>query len=125
MPKLRVVTGDASGNKPARKLGKHGAVLWRDVMAEYDIQDVGGLALLGSACASLDRAESCKAQIDRDGEMIRGKAGPREHPLLKHELAARAFMVKTLRTLGINIEGAARPGPGRPPQPLGWIPDER
>lgn len=123
MAKLRVVTTDTSGSKPG-KLGKPGAALWRDVMAEYEITDCGGLALLASACASLDRAEACKAQIDRDGEMIRGKAGPREHPLLKHELAARAFMVKTLRTLGINIEGAARPGPGRPPQPLGWIADE-
>jgi hypothetical protein len=124
MPKLRVVTGSGTAVKPARKLGKPGAVLWRDAMRDYRIDDVGGLELLTLACEALDRAEGCRVQIDRDGEMIRGKSGPREHPLLKHELASRAFVVKTLRALGLNIEGSIKPGPGRPPTPLGWIPDD-
>jgi len=124
MAKLRVVTGDVSGTKSNRKLGKHGSILWRDVMAEYQIEDVGGLELLASACQQLDRAERCRETIDRDGEMVRGKTGPREHPLLRNELASRAFVVKTLRALGLNVEGAARPGPGRPPQPIGWMPDD-
>jgi hypothetical protein len=124
MPKLRVVSGDQTGNKPTRKLGRHGGQLWKNVMDEYQIEDVGGVELLVSACAALDRAEACRATIDRDGEMIRSKVGPREHPLLRHELASRAFVVKTLRTLGLNVEGSIRPGPGRPPPAVGWIPDE-
>jgi hypothetical protein len=30
--------------------------------------------------------------------MISTKHGPREHPLIKHELAARAFVVRGLQT---------------------------
>jgi hypothetical protein len=49
-------------------------------------------------------AESLRDAIDRDGEIIRTKAGPREHPGLKHELAARAFVVRTLHKLGLDVE---------------------
>ena len=35
-------------------------------------------------------------------------------PLLKHELAARAFVVRTLARLGLDLE-PVRAGPGRPP----------
>ena len=72
--KLSVVA--ATGTKPARTLGNHGTILWRAIMAEYQIDDAGG--------------------VDRDGDIIRTKAGPRDHPGLKHELAARAFVVRTL-----------------------------
>jgi hypothetical protein len=60
--------------------------------------------LLTLACQSLDRAESCRAEIDRDGEIIRSKTGTKEHPLLKHELAARAFVARTLHRLGLDVE---------------------
>jgi hypothetical protein len=48
-------------------------------------------------------------------------AGPRDHPLLKHELAARSFVVRTLQRLGLNME-AVKPT-GRPPHGIGWQPD--
>ena len=51
--------------------------------------------------------------IDNDGELIRSKAGMKEHPLLTHELAARAFVCRTLERLGLEVE-AIKP-PGRPP----------
>ena len=78
--------------------------------------------MLASACQALDRAERCREAIDNEGEMIRTKAaGPRDHPLLKHELAARSFVVRTLQRLGLNME-AIKPT-GRPPRGLGWLPD--
>jgi hypothetical protein len=119
--KLRVIGGQTSG-KPIRKLGKHGANLWRNIRNEFEINDAGGLQMLWLACQQLDRAESCRETIDRDGELIRGKSGPREHPLLRHELAARAFVVRTLQRLGVNVE-AIKPV-GRPTGGIGWIPDD-
>jgi hypothetical protein len=112
-PKLTVVTGDPPSVKPPRKLGKHGTNLWHSIMGEYEIADAGGIEMLASACQSLDRAERCRETIDRDGELIRTKAGMREHPLLKHELAARAFVCRTLQRLGLDVE-AVKPQ-GRPP----------
>jgi phage terminase small subunit len=119
--KLSVVTGDQPAVKPPRKLGRHGAQLWRTIMDEYEIADGAGLEMLASACSALDRAERCKERVDRDGEMIQGKGGHREHPLLKHELAARSFVVRTLQRLGLNVE-AIKPV-GRPPATHGWLPD--
>ena len=110
--KLRVVSTDQTGCKPSRKLGGPGTALWRSVMAEYAIGDSGGLELLTQACQALDRAEACREQIDSDGEVIRSKTGLKDHPAMKHELANRAFVVRTLHRLGLDVE-AVKPV-GRP-----------
>ena len=118
-PELKVVpSGDVPVAQPSRKLGKHGTALWRSVMAEYQIIDSGGVEMLTAAAQQLDRAESLREQIDRDGEIIRTKAGLKEHPGLRHELAARAFVVRTLARLGLDVE-VVKPV-GRPPSPVGW-----
>ena len=120
--RLSVVTGEQPAVKPPRKLGKHGAHLWKAVLDEYQIEDAGAVEMLACACQALDRAERCREAIDEEGEMVRTKAaGPRDHPLLKHELAARSFVVRTLQRLGLNME-AVKPT-GRPPRGIGWQPD--
>ena len=102
---------------PPRPLGKHGLQLWKTVTGEYAIEDCGSVEMLTQACAALDRAESCRALIDANGEVIRSKPGMRDHPLLKHELAARAFVVRTLARLGLDVEPIGRVG--RPSAPWG------
>lgn len=115
--KLSIVPTQPPPNPaPPRALGAHGMALWRSVTSEYDVADAGGIEMLTAACQSLDRAERCREQIDADGEVIRTKTGIRDHPLLKHEVAARSFTVKAIRYLGLDVE-ALRPGPGRPPGP--------
>ena len=112
-PALKLVGTDAApATEPSRKLGAAGAALWRSIMGEYAITDSGGLEMLTLACQSLDRAEALREHIDEDGEIVRSKAGPRDHPGLKHELAARAFVVRTLHRLGLDVE-AVKPV-GRP-----------
>jgi hypothetical protein len=80
----------------------------------YDISDPGGLALLEQAALAADRADRLRARIDQEGEIINGQSGPREHPGLKAELAARAFVTRTLCRLGLNVE-PIRSSVGRPP----------
>ena len=60
--------------------------------------------------------------MNRDGEVITTRQGVRDHPGLRHELASRAFVVRTLQKLGLDVE-PLRPAPGRPPGPQ-W-PHER
>jgi hypothetical protein len=115
-PPLSVVNLPSSAPKPPANLGPAGATLWRSIMAEYDISDAGGQALLEQAAAAYDRAERLRVEIDRDGEIVRGRAGMREHPGLRGELAARSFICRTLQRLGINLE-AVRMAPGRPAGP--------
>jgi len=112
-----VPTTPQTGIKPARKLGAHGAALWRTVMSGYEIVDAGGVEMLTAACQSLDRAESLREQIDADGEIIRSKSGMREHPGLRHELAARAFTCRTLQRLGLDVEAVRTIGR---PVAKGW-----
>ena len=99
--------------KPPRRLGPHGSALWVSIHSEYNICDAGGVAMLALIAEEQDRAESCRARIDKDGEIIETPSGPREHPLLKRELAARAFVVRGLQRLGLDVEPVGRVG--RPP----------
>jgi hypothetical protein len=102
------------GGGPHRKLGKAGTALWGRVQSEYRIEDAGGSELLLQACSALDRAEALAERIAVDGETFRTRLGvPKSHPAIKDELAARAFVVRTLERLGItseNVKPVGRPG---------------
>ena len=112
---LRMVTATPTTIKPARKLGEHGSKLWTTITQEYEIVDAGGIEMLTLACQQLDRAEALRKQIDADGEIVKGTNGPKEHPGLRHELAARAFVVRTLHRLGLDVEPLNKVGrPGGP-----------
>src|SRR3954463_14809954 len=94
---LKIVQAPSpTSSSPPRELGEHGLSLWRAVTSEYGVEDTGGREMLAQACAALDRAEACAEHVRRDGEVIRTKAGLKENPLLKSELANRAFVVRTL-----------------------------
>jgi hypothetical protein len=108
-PPLSLVNLPSSLPQPPANLGPAGANLWRSIVAEYDIPDSGGQALLEEACAARDRAERLRVEIDRDGEIIRGRNGIREHPGLRAELAARSFICRSLQRLGINLEAIRSP----------------
>jgi hypothetical protein len=87
--------------------------LWRAILGEYGVEDAGGIEMLLQACQALDRAEACRDHIDRDGEVLRTKTGMKDHPALKHEIANRSFVVRTLHRLGLDVEAikpVGRPG---------------
>jgi hypothetical protein len=111
---LQIVSDSPSSPTPPRPLGKFGLALWRSIHAEYQLDDAAGIEMLLTACQALDRAEDCCAVIEADGPITKTKHGPREHALLKIELANRAFIVRTLQKLGLNFE-PLRNSPGRPP----------
>jgi hypothetical protein len=103
----------SSTHPPPRKLGRHGTSLWDAVTTEYHIEDRGGVELLAQACAAVDRIEALAERINVDGEVIDTPNGPKPHPALRDELAARSFVCRTLERLGLNLE-AVKPM-GRPP----------
>ena len=118
-PPLSIVADETTGISPPRPLGPHGASLWDRVQREYGIHDTGGIELLAQACHALDRAENLAEAIARDGDVIHTRTGvPKTHPAVKDELACRAFVVKTLERLGLNVEAIKQPG--KPTKPFGW-----
>jgi hypothetical protein len=121
-PPLSVVepaSTDQRPPKPPRKLGEHGGKLWRSVTSEYPVEDIGGIELLAQACAGLDRAESLAACIAEDGEVIYLRGSPKAHPAVKDELACRAFVVRTLQRLGLNVVVEQSRPVGRPAAGVG------
>jgi hypothetical protein len=116
-PLLNVADPASSGISPPRKLGIHGLSLWSSVQGAYQIADVGGIELLAQACAAADRVEALAQRITADGEVVNTRSGQlKAHPGLRDELAGRAFIVRTLERLGLNLE-AVKPI-GRPSH--GW-----
>ena len=67
-------------------------------------------------CEAADSLASYDEQIERDGPTIRTASGLREHPLLKHQLATRSFIVRSLHRLGLDVI-PARHDIGRPAGP--------
>ena len=118
-PRLTVVSGVlATAVGPPAALGAAGSKLWRSILAQYDIHDAGGLAILENACAARDSANGSAEIIAAEGRIVRTKTGRREHPLIKHEIAARALTAKLLQRLGLDVE-PVRPSVGRPGRGLG------
>jgi hypothetical protein len=122
-PPFSIVSGETTTISPPRPLGTSGRALWDRVQREYSIRDVGGLEILAQICAAQDRLEGLGEQITADGALLRTRSGFKANPLLRDETALRAFIVRTIERLGLNVE-AVKP-PGRPPGGgLGWIPED-
>jgi hypothetical protein len=111
-PPLAIVGSTTNLPPPPRQLGAHGLELWSAIQREYYITDPGGIELLAQACSGLDRAEQLGERIGADGAIVHTRSGPKPHPALAAELAARAFVCRQLERLGLNLE-AVRPI-GRP-----------
>jgi hypothetical protein len=115
-PKLEAVPMPPTAHTvPPPHLDETGAALWREVTSIFEFDDPASYQVLAQACAACSRAEKCRQIIDDEGEMLRLKNGiTRAHPLLRDELANRAFCVRALSKLGLDLQ-PLRSGPGRPP----------
>ena len=105
----------STATKPPRKLGDAGLSLWQSIQSEYRIDDAAGIELLMQACEAADRVARLAEKINADGEIIQTENGPKPHPGLKDELAGRAFIVRVLRQLGLNLEPVRSVG-----RPTAW-----
>jgi hypothetical protein len=112
LKKLRLIGGRSTPSPPCA-LGAAGQALWDRIMNDYAVTDAGGVELLSQAAQAADRVASLRRQIDETGELIPTRAGLRDNPGLKHEIAARAFITRTICKLGLAVE-PLRPGVGRP-----------
>src|SRR6266403_3874335 len=89
---------------PPSELGESGRKLWANIHRDFVVDDASGLEMLFQICSAADRVAEYAATIARDGgPTIRTKTGIREHPLLRHELAAQSFVVRSLHRLGFDV----------------------
>jgi hypothetical protein len=122
-PLTLVLSPAQPGGDLPSTLGETGRALWSRVQAEYAVSDVGGRELLFQACAAADRCAALSARISEDGEVIRTKTGLKSHPSIRDEIQCRAFIVRTIAKLGLDVE-PIRSGVGRPAHGFGWKGDD-
>jgi hypothetical protein len=106
MAKLTVIDPASSQPSllaPPASLGETGRKLWASIHADFVVTDAAGLETLLRISQAADTLASYDEQIERDGPTIRTASGVREHPLLKHQLATRSFIVRSLHRLGLDI----------------------
>jgi hypothetical protein len=115
-PNLAVIQAQPASDHlpPPDGLDATGARLWSDICASFEWDDPSAYRVLLEACFAIQRAERCRKLIDEQGEVIRTKAGPRSHPLLRDETASRALGCRLLQRLGTDLE-PLHPSRGRPP----------
>jgi hypothetical protein len=114
-PELTVIGAEARPDPltPPDDLASAGSQLWRDLHRDFEITDASGLAMLHQICCTVDKVTEYSATIERDGAMLRTKSGVKDHPLIRHVLSGRSFIVRSLHKLGLDII-APRAEAGRP-----------
>jgi Phage terminase, small subunit len=117
-PALTLIGSAATVPAPPRPLGTAGLGLWNRIQTEFHIVDSGGAEVLAQACGALDLVEALGAAIATDGPVIHTRAGPKTHPAVKDQLAARALCARLLSRLGVTNENVQ--SPGRPPSFSSW-----
>lgn len=89
--------------KPPTKLSTDAKRLWVSILRDYPIEDSAFLRVLEVALLALDRAESCRKRIEKDGLMQKDRFGiDKPHPLLPSERDARSAFIHGIKTLNLD-----------------------
>ena len=100
--------------KAPKHLSAEGKKIWKEIQAEYSIDDSAGLRILRVALEAFDRAQMAREAIRRDGMTFLDKAGQvKSHPLLPIERDSRAAFLSGLKGLNLDILPLQN-RPGRP-----------
>jgi len=108
-----------SGPTPPRGLSVAAKRWWREIEAEYGIEDAGGLLVLQSACEAFDRMRQAQAILAAEGLVTRDRFGQAKvHPAAIVERDSRAQMLAAIKQLNLDLE----PLKDRPGRPMGTPP---
>src|SRR3954452_14340391 len=78
---------------------------WRDVCDAYEMSSAD-LRVLEVGCRAHDRAEECRAVVDREGPVVVDRFNQQKpHPLLVEERQWRDLERRSLATLGLEDGG--------------------
>ncbi len=84
--------------KPPAGTGKAGAALWRDVLADYDLEQ-HELLLLREAVRTVDVLDSLTALVAAEGAVIKSPQGDKAHPALVEARQQRITLARLLAAL--------------------------
>ena len=108
-----------SGPTPPKDLSVAAKRWWREIEAEYGIEDAGGLLVLQSACEAFDRMRQAQAILAAEGLVTRDRFGQAKvHPAAIVERDSRAQLLAAIKQLNLDLE----PLKDRPGRPMGTPP---
>ncbi len=84
---------------------------WRAVADGY-VLEAHHLRLLTEAAVAWDRCQQAREILDRDGIVVDGRFGPRQHPAVQIELQNRTSFARLMREL--DLDGEPLPDPRLP-----------
>lgn len=103
--------------KPPRGTGKAGAALWRDVLAEYDLEQ-HELLLLREAVRTVDVLDTLTALVAAEGAVVTSPQGNKAHPALVEARQQRITLARLLAALRLPA-GEEEAGDRRPQRRVG------
>ena len=85
-------------------LSPHSKELWSRWVGSR-IKSAGKIELLRVGLEALDRADSCREVINKEGLTVISRRGkmPHNHPLLKEELSSRRLFFKIMKSLHLDF----------------------
>ena len=90
--------------EPPADLTKPQQALWREILDQFEVSDAASLRVLHVGLQALDRAESARRRIKKDGQVVTDRFGqPKAHPLLSVERDARSQFMLAIQRLQLDI----------------------
>lgn len=91
--------------KPPTALSREAKRWWRELVDQYDLDDVAAELILQTALEAFDRMRRAQTIVKRDGEVVSDRFGQlRAHPGVIIERDARSAMMAALRQLNLDLE---------------------
>lgn len=86
-----------------RHLKAGARAMWKQLLADYEISDSAGKALLLAACEARQRAEEARIAIAKSGAVVTDRFGQEKaSPWCAIERDSRASMISALRALRLS-----------------------
>ena len=100
--------------KTPSHLKAEGKAFFEKIVADFDISDAAGLALLTRASECIDRMAAAREIIKKEGEICTDRYGsPKLHPAVVLEKDSRSGFLQAVKALNLDLE-PLNPAPGRP-----------
>lgn len=89
--------------EPPKHLSGDPARLWRDTVAEFDLE-AHQIALLGAACDALARMLEARDLVNAQGPVVTdSRGGVKAHPAVAIERDARLGFARLIRELALDV----------------------
>jgi P27 family predicted phage terminase small subunit len=90
-------------NQPPKGLSPEAGQLWRRVLADYNLDDAAGRAILATGLEAFDRMRAAQEQIKKHGVVVPNRFGElKPNPAVGIERDARTGMLSAFRLLRLD-----------------------